>query len=75
LINDLPPSFNSTNIFEDLASIEFSINSLTIDAGRSITSPAAILFINDSSSIFIEIFIPRFKIYYVFKKKVFFLLN
>ena len=33
-----------------MASIEFSTNSLTIDAGRSITSPAAILFIKSFSN-------------------------
>ena len=32
------------------ASMEFSINSLTTEAGRSITSPAAILFISDSGN-------------------------
>ena len=45
LINDVPPSLISTDIIVAPASIAFSISSLTIDAGLSITSPAAIWFI------------------------------
>ena len=41
----MPPFFISTFIFVAPASIEFSTNSFTTDAGFSITSPAAILFI------------------------------
>ena len=43
LIRDVPPSFISTVMALDLASMEFSIISLTIEEGLSITSPAAIL--------------------------------
>ena len=41
-ISDFPPCENSVSIREAPASIAFSINSLTTDAGRSMTSPAAI---------------------------------
>jgi len=47
------------NIFVEFASKEFSTSSLTIDAGLSITSPAAILLINASSSILIAIITPQ----------------
>jgi hypothetical protein len=40
----------ATLTFAAPASIEFSTNSLTTDAGLSTTSPAAILFIKFSSS-------------------------
>jgi hypothetical protein len=43
LIRFLPPESISTRISSAPASREFSINSLTTDAGRSTTSPAAIL--------------------------------
>ena len=46
----MPPFFISTFIFVAPASIEFSTNSFTTDAGLSITSPAAILFIVKSSN-------------------------
>ena len=46
----IPPFFISTVTFVAPASIEFSINSLTTDAGLSITSPAAILLIVKSSN-------------------------
>ena len=39
----VPPSLISTVILVAPASIEFSTSSFTIDIGRSITSPAAIL--------------------------------
>ena len=49
--NDTPKAiFISTFIFVAPASIEFSTNSFTTDAGLSITSPAAILFIVKSSN-------------------------
>ena len=53
LICFLPPSTISITICVELASIEFSINSLVTEEGLSTTSPAAILFIVKSSSIFI----------------------
>src|SRR5262249_28446950 len=43
-INRRPPDSTATSIRRAPASIEFSISSLTMDAGRSTTSPAAILF-------------------------------
>jgi len=51
-IDSIPPFSIVTVISVDDASIEFSINSLTIFNGRSTTSPAAILLIN-SVSIFV----------------------
>jgi hypothetical protein len=39
-----PPAVISTSIFVAPASTQFSINSFTTEAGRSTTSPAAILF-------------------------------
>src|SRR5690606_27755891 len=45
-----PASFNSILIILLFASILFSINSLTTEAGLSTTSPAAILFANRSGS-------------------------
>ena len=50
LILEIPPFCISTVIFVAPASIEFSTNSFTTDAGLSITSPAAILFIVNSSN-------------------------
>ena len=50
LIYEIPPFFISTVIAVAPASIEFSINSFTTEAGLSITSPAAILFIVLSSN-------------------------
>ena len=50
---DLPPFLISITICEEPASIEFSINSLTIESGRSMTSPAAILSAINSSRILI----------------------
>ena len=41
-INPIPPSLISTVIAVAFASIAFSINSFTTEAGRSTTSPAAI---------------------------------
>ena len=38
----IPPAVHDTSILVELASREFSINSLTTDAGRWTTSPAAI---------------------------------
>ena len=49
-IYDIPPFFISTVIFVAPASIEFSTISFIADAGLSITSPAAILFIVKSSN-------------------------
>jgi len=46
----IPPFFTSTAILVAPASIEFSTNSFTTDAGLSITSPAAIWFIVKSSN-------------------------
>ena len=43
LIRSTPPPRTSTEISVAPASSEFSTNSLTTDAGRSVTSPAAIL--------------------------------
>ena len=48
--DSIPPPLTSTLISEALASIELSINSLAIAAGRSITSPAAILAATKRSS-------------------------
>ena len=45
-----PPSPISTSILVAEASIEFSMSSLMTDAGRSTTSPAAILLIVVSSN-------------------------
>ena len=42
-INEIPPSFISITIAPAPASIAFSASSFTIEAGRSMTSPAAIL--------------------------------
>ena len=42
-INEIPPSLISTVTEVAFASIAFSTSSFTIDAGLSITSPAAIL--------------------------------
>ena len=42
-IREIPPSLISTVMAVAFASIAFSTSSFTIDAGRSITSPAAIL--------------------------------
>ena len=42
-IREIPPSLISTVTAVAFASIAFSTSSFTIDAGRSITSPAAIL--------------------------------
>ena len=47
-INVLPPSRNAITISLALASTAFSSNSLTAAAGRSTTSPAAILLTNPS---------------------------
>ena len=49
-IKEIPPFFISTVILFAPASIEFSTISFITDAGLSITSPAAILFIVKSSS-------------------------
>ena len=49
-IKEIPPFFISTVIDVAPASIEFSTISFTTEAGLSITSPAAILFIVKSSS-------------------------
>jgi len=49
-IKDIPPFFISTVIAVAPASIEFSTISFTTEAGLSITSPAAILFIVNSSN-------------------------
>ena len=49
-IYEIPPFLISTVILDAPASIEFSITSFTTDAGLSITSPAAILFIVKSSN-------------------------
>ena len=49
-IYDIPPFFISTVMFFAPASIEFSTISFMTDAGLSITSPAAILFIVKSSN-------------------------
>ena len=51
LMKDLPPFWISTSILVAPASIEFSTNSLTQEAGRSTTSPAAILLIVPESSL------------------------
>ena len=74
----LPPSPISTSIDVAPASIEFSISSFTTDAGRSTTSPAAILLIvvfeitlfklNYKLSINISDSLP-FKIFLVDKRK------
>ena len=53
LISDLPPFEQVMVIDLAPASIEFSINSLIADDGLSITSPAAILFIETSLSFLI----------------------
>ena len=50
LIKDIPPFFISIVICFAPASIEFSTSSLTTEAGLSITSPAAILLIVNSSN-------------------------
>ncbi len=50
LIYEIPPFLISTVILVAPASIEFSTISFITDAGLSITSPAAILFIVSSSS-------------------------
>jgi len=52
-------------MFLEFASIEFSINSLTTDAGLSTTSPAAILFAVSSFNIFIlfKMSFPPFNAY------------
>ena len=62
LIFFIPPFCTSTSILVASASIEFSINSFTTDAGRSITSPAAIWLIVKSSNntIFPTSFSPLF---------------
>ena len=49
-IYEIPPFLISTQIFVAPASIEFSTSSFTTEAGLSITSPAAILFIVKSSN-------------------------
>ena len=41
-ISSIPPFFNEITISVDSASIELSISSLIMEAGLSITSPAAI---------------------------------
>ena len=46
----LPPSSSWISMRVAPASMEFSTSSLTTDAGRSITSPAAILFATRSGS-------------------------
>jgi len=51
--NVLPPLRITTIISSAPASMLFSTNSLTIEAGRWTTSPAAILFVRFSDSIFI----------------------
>ena len=53
LISDIPPSLISSVICVAPESIAFSRSSLTTEAGLSITSPAAILFIVSLSSSFI----------------------
>ena len=50
LMYDIPPFLISIVILFAPASIEFSINSFTTEAGLSLTSPAAILFIVKSSN-------------------------
>ena len=50
LILSNPEFIKSTLITLANASILFSINSLTILLGRSITSPAAIIFVNSSDN-------------------------
>ena len=63
LIYEIPPFLISTVIAVAPASIEFSITSFTTDAGLSITSPAAILFIVESSNKTIfPIVYPFFKV-------------
>jgi hypothetical protein len=46
----LPPSRSSTEMLFAWASRAFSTSSLTAEAGRSTTSPAAILLMSDSGS-------------------------
>ena len=58
LIKSIPPLIISISIVVELASIEFSTNSLITELGRSITSPAAILLaINGSKTLIFIIFI------------------
>ena len=52
-IKPLPAFIISTNTSVAFASMEFSTNSFTTDAGLSTTSPAAILLISVSGRIFI----------------------
>ena len=71
LIYDIPPFFISTVILFAPASIEFSTISFITDAGLSITSPAAILFIVKSSSrtIFPIFLLPFKSLFYRFFSK------
>ena len=50
----IPASSISISIFVAAASILFSINSFTTEAGRSITSPAAIWFATETGSLWIR---------------------
>ena len=60
-ITSLPPPITFTKISSALASIEFSTNSFTIDAGLSTTSPAAILLKTDlSKRLIIDILLTYF---------------
>ena len=65
---EIPPFLISTVIAVAPASIEFSISSFTTDAGLSITSPAAILFIvlSSNSTIFPIVFSSVFITNYFF---------
>ena len=63
-IKDNPPSLISTVTAVDLASIEFSSSSFTIEAGLSTTSPAAILSIVCWSSTSILLAIAKSSITY-----------
>ena len=57
-MNSIPPSFASTVIAVEPASMAFSTSSFTTLAGRSTTSPAAILSIVRESSTCIPIYLP-----------------
>ena len=60
-IKPFPPSATSTRILPAPASMEFSTSSLTTDAGRSMTSPAAILLmVSASRSLILTISIPLY---------------
>ena len=63
IISDFPPDFKCMSIRVEPASIEFSTSSFITEAGRSITSPAAIWFTRFDGKTLMDIFISLYSFF------------